>query len=227
MHGDDGDQGTWTFHKTELDGLTSVGGVPPSPTPELLGPRKAGHAGVAPLAAKAAVAKRRLRNGLGFISQKQCPRTIVALSLRPGNVFQQCEAPEGAWRPHTGDSVKKPIAIRLRPARIRSWRNRGTNERAINGFGCRGWRGKRFEASSRVAHLARRALGRLDAGGEVRAGSSGGRCFRILDDNGFWAATVLSADLDLVGGREPCDLERAAVRLLRDRGGAGNDSFTG
>src|SRR5580692_8062964 len=107
MHGDDGDQGTCTFHNTELLGLMSVGGVPPSPTPELLGPRNAGQAGVAALAARVAVATRRLKNALSFISQRLCPDASLDRRLKPGNVFQQFEVPEGIRRPHPRDSVKK------------------------------------------------------------------------------------------------------------------------
>ena len=47
MHGDDGDQGTWIFHKTEFVGLILMGGVASLATPELFGPRNAGQAGVA------------------------------------------------------------------------------------------------------------------------------------------------------------------------------------
>jgi hypothetical protein len=63
MHGEDGDQGTWTFHKTELVGLISMGGVASSATPELLGPRNAGQlGGVEPPAAQAVAATIRLSN---------------------------------------------------------------------------------------------------------------------------------------------------------------------
>jgi hypothetical protein len=47
MHGDDGDQGTWIFHKTEFVGPILTGGAPSVATPELFGPRNAGHAAVA------------------------------------------------------------------------------------------------------------------------------------------------------------------------------------
>jgi hypothetical protein len=69
MHGEDGDQGTWTFHKTEFVGLTLMGGAPPSATPELFGPRKAGQDGVTALAVKEAAAKKTLSKEIGFISQ--------------------------------------------------------------------------------------------------------------------------------------------------------------
>jgi len=44
MHGDDGDQGTWIFHKIELLGPILIGGVASVETPELFGPRKPGQA---------------------------------------------------------------------------------------------------------------------------------------------------------------------------------------
>jgi hypothetical protein len=43
MQGEDGDQGTWIFHKTELVGLILTGGVASDATPELFGPRNAGQ----------------------------------------------------------------------------------------------------------------------------------------------------------------------------------------
>jgi len=87
MHGDEGDQGTWTFHKTELLGLMSMGGVAPVATPELLGPRNPGQAGVAPSAAKAAAAAMILSNASSFISQKQRLNATLDRRLGPGNVF--------------------------------------------------------------------------------------------------------------------------------------------
>src|SRR5690348_13079657 len=47
MQGDEGDQGTWIFHSTELVGLILTGGTASVPTPEQLGPRKAGQVGTA------------------------------------------------------------------------------------------------------------------------------------------------------------------------------------
>src|SRR5579863_7524823 len=71
MHGEDGDQGTCTFHKTEFEGPISMGGLASAATPELLGPRNPGQAGVAPVAAKAVAARMTLRKTSGFIGQQQ------------------------------------------------------------------------------------------------------------------------------------------------------------
>jgi hypothetical protein len=87
MHGEDGDQGTGTFHKTELVGLMSMGGVAPAATPELLGPRNPGHAGVAPSAANAATATMTLSNASSFISQQQILSATLNRRLRPGNAL--------------------------------------------------------------------------------------------------------------------------------------------
>jgi hypothetical protein len=46
MHGEEGDQGTASFHSTELDGPILVGGVASWATPELFGPRNEGQTGI-------------------------------------------------------------------------------------------------------------------------------------------------------------------------------------
>ena len=45
MQGEEGDQGTSSFHSTELEGPILIGGVASATTPELLGPRKPGQGG--------------------------------------------------------------------------------------------------------------------------------------------------------------------------------------
>jgi hypothetical protein len=47
-HGEDGENGIGTFHKTELVGLILMGGVASGETPEQLAPRKAGQVAVSP-----------------------------------------------------------------------------------------------------------------------------------------------------------------------------------
>jgi len=49
MHGEEGDQGTGIFHKTEFVGPIWTGGLASEDTPEQFGPRNIGQAGVAPL----------------------------------------------------------------------------------------------------------------------------------------------------------------------------------
>src|ERR1041385_644337 len=75
-------------------------------------------------------------------------------------------------------------------------------ERSISeaGFGC--WNNS-FEraAGPLAAGLARGAAGRLDAGGEVRAGVVRRRSFELLDGGGFRPVALLFIDLDLVGHR--------------------------
>jgi hypothetical protein len=58
MQGEDGDQVMSSFHKTELEGPILIGGVPSRATPEQLGPRNVGQAGVD---ARDAVAKTKLK----------------------------------------------------------------------------------------------------------------------------------------------------------------------
>src|SRR5437899_9023670 len=62
-----------------------------------------------------------------------------------------------------------------------------------------------------AAGLARGASGRLDAGGEVRAGVGRRRSFDLLDGGGFRPAALLFIDLDLVGHRYAGHLEGEAV----------------
>src|SRR5207237_7291921 len=62
-----------------------------------------------------------------------------------------------------------------------------------------------------AAGLARDASGRLDAGGEVRAGVVRRRSFELLDGGSFRPAALLFIDLDLVGHRQPRHLEGEAV----------------
>src|ERR1051326_4349735 len=78
MHGEETDQGTGIFHRTEFVGLILIGGLDWVETPELFGPRNAGQITVSPRAKEVAPPASKQINMDGFMRKLEslwlCPR---------------------------------------------------------------------------------------------------------------------------------------------------------
>ena len=76
MHGEETDQGTGIFHRTEFVGLILTGGLACVETPELFGPRNAGHVGVTPRAMEPALVAIR-QNKMSGLGRSKCITVVV------------------------------------------------------------------------------------------------------------------------------------------------------